>query len=44
MRLDTALALGDGAEHLRHPMADVVPHDVADEEQGEENPQRGKSR
>ncbi len=23
-------------------MADVVPHDVADEEQGEEDPQRGE--
>ena len=42
MRLDAALTLGDGAKHLRHPMADIVPHDVADEEQGEEDPQRGE--
>ncbi len=42
VRLDTALTLGDGAEHLRHPMADIVPHDVADEEQGEEDPQCGE--
>ena len=35
--LDTALPARNGIQNLRHPMADVVPHDVADKQPCNEN-------
>ena len=42
MGLDPTLALGDRTEHLRHPVTDVIPYDVAHEEEGEQDTYGGE--
>ncbi len=37
MRLDTALSLRDGIQDLRHPMADIVTHDIFHEQAGQQD-------
>jgi len=37
MGFDTALTLGNGIQDFRHPVADVVPHDILDEQTGKQD-------
>ena len=37
MTLDSALPTGDSVQNLRYPMANVIPHYIADEQSGQQD-------